>query len=255
MDRLTIIKVGGKVVEDPLQLNALLDQFKRISGFKMIVHGGGTLATDLSAKLGIETKMLEGRRITDSDTLDIVTMVYAGLINKKIVAGLQARAMNGIGLSGVDLDLIRSHKRAVKDVDYGFVGDIEEINARELRMLIEENATPVIAPLTHDGNGLILNTNADTVASELAIELSNFYNVFLFYCFEKRGVLMDPGNAESVVGLLDEEQYLQMKNNGIISAGMLPKLETAFRAKRHGVKEILITNAINIANGRGTRLI
>jgi acetylglutamate kinase len=254
MDKLTIIKVGGKVVEETDSLNKFLDQFKRVSGYKLLVHGGGILATDFSEKLGIETRMVEGRRITDEQTLDVVTMVYAGLVNKKIVAGLQARAMNAIGLTGIDLDLIRAKKRPVREIDYGFVGDVEEINVRELRLLIEENATPVIAPLTHNGHGLILNTNADTIASELAIELANFYNVFLFYCFDKKGVLSDPENENSVISQMDSEDFTLLKQKGIISSGMIPKLETAFKAKKNGVKEILITNAENIANGRGTRL-
>ena len=255
MDRLTIIKVGGKVVEDTNTLNLLLDQFKRISGYKLLVHGGGSMATELSAKLGIETKMVEGRRITDEETLKVVTMVYAGLVNKNIVAGLQARAINSVGLTGADLDLVRACKRPVKDIDYGFVGDAEEVNTRELRLLIEENVVPVIAPLSHDGKGLILNINADTMASELAIELSNYYNIFLFYCFEKKGVLHSNEDESSVINQLDNEMYNQLKEEGIISSGMIPKLDTGFKAKRNGVKEILITNAENIATGRGTRLV
>ncbi len=190
MDRITIIKVGGKVVEHAESLNALLDQFVRISGNKLLVHGGGTTATEIAGKLGIETKMVDGRRVTDKETLDVVTMVYGGLVNKKIVAGLQARNCNAIGLTGADLDLIRAKKRPVEPIDYGFVGDVEEVNSRELRLLIDENIIPVLAPLTHDGNGSLLNTNADTIASEIATELSNYFNVYLFYCFDKKGVLL-----------------------------------------------------------------
>ncbi len=255
MDRITIIKVGGKVVEDQKSLDALLEQFIKISGNKLLVHGGGRTATEIAGKLGIDTKMVEGRRITDAGMLEVVTMVYAGLVNKKIVAGLQARDCNAIGLTGADLDLIKAHKRPVKDVDYGFVGDIEDVNVSELRLLINENVVPVIAPLTHDGKGQLLNTNADTIAAELATELSNYFNVYLFYCFEKRGVLTNPKDESTVIYDLDISLFNQYKNEGIISEGMIPKLENGFRAKMKGVKEILITNPENIATGRGTRLV
>ncbi|WP_319503110.1 acetylglutamate kinase [uncultured Draconibacterium sp.] len=255
MDRLTIIKVGGKVVEEPESLNALLDQFRKISGNKLLVHGGGRTATEMAKRLGIETKMVDGRRITDADMLEVVTMVYGGLVNKKIVAGLQARDMNAVGLTGADLGLIKAHKRAVQDVDYGFVGDVDDVNARELRLLIDENVIPVVAPLTHDAKGQLLNTNADTIASELAIELSNYFKVYLFYCFEKRGVLTDPNDESSVIYDLNYKLFDQYKTEGVISEGMIPKLDNGFRAKAKGVQEILITNPENIATGRGTRLI
>jgi len=255
MVRLTIIKVGGKVVEEPESLNALLDQFKKISGNKILVHGGGRAATDLANRLGIETKMVEGRRITDVKMLEVVTMVYGGLINKKIVAGLQSRDCNAIGLTGADFDLIRARKRPVKEIDYGFVGDVEEVSTRELRLLINENAIPVLAPLTHDGNGNLLNTNADTIASEIAIELSNHFNVYLFYCFEKKGVLLNPNDETSIIYDLDSTLFKKYYQDGVINAGMVPKLENGFLAKKKGVKEVLITNAENIANGRGTRLV
>jgi acetylglutamate kinase len=255
MDRLTIVKVGGKVVEDNQSLNLLLDQFNKISGNKILVHGGGNTATEIAGKLGIETKMVDGRRITDAAMLDVVTMVYGGLINKRIVAALQARNCNAVGLTGADLGLVRSKKRLVQDVDYGFVGDVEDVNSRELRLLLNENVVPVIAPLTHDGNGQLLNTNADTIASEIATELSAYYNVFLFFCFEKKGVLLDQNDETSIIYDLDSLLFGQYKDEGIISAGMIPKLENGFRAKRKGVKEVLITNAQNIVTGRGTRII
>lgn len=255
MDRLTIIKVGGKVVEDSQSMNSLLDQFKKISGYKILVHGGGTTATEIATRLGIETKMVNGRRITDSDMLDVAAMVYGGLVNKKIVAALQARNCNAIGLTGADLGFIRSRKRPVKDIDYGFVGDVEDVNSRELRLLLSENVIPVIAPLTHDGNGQLLNTNADTIAAEIATELSAYFNVFLFFCFEKKGVLMDQNDEKSMIFELDSLLFQQYIEEGIITEGMIPKLENGFSAKRKGVKEILITNAENIATGRGTRLI
>ena len=255
MDRLTIIKVGGKVVENPQTLNSLLDQFQKISGYKILVHGGGVSATELAARLGIETKMVEGRRITDAAMLDVATMVYGGLVNKNIVAGLQARNCNALGLTGADLSLVRARKRPVKEIDYGFVGDVEEVNSRELRLLLNENVVPVIAPLTHDGKGQLLNTNADTMASEIATELSAYYNIYLFFCFEKKGVLLDEKDETSMIYELDSDLFEKYKDEGIISAGMIPKLENGFGAKRKGVKEVLITNSQNIANGRGTRLI
>ncbi|RIH62920.1 acetylglutamate kinase [Mariniphaga sediminis] len=255
MDRLTIIKVGGKVVENPDSLNALLDQFTRISGNKILVHGGGRTATDIAAKLGIETEMVDGRRITGKEMLDVVTMVYGGLVNKKIVAGLQARGCNAIGLTGADLNLISARKRPVAEIDYGFVGDVIDVNSRELRMMINENVVPVVAPLTHDEKGQLLNTNADTIAAELATELSDYFSVYLFYCFEKTGVLLDPEDNSSVIHELDMQLFLQYQNEGVIHAGMIPKLDNGFRAKRNGVKEVLITNPENMADGRGTRLI
>ncbi len=255
MDRLTIIKVGGKVVEEPDSLNALLDQFCRISGNKILVHGGGRSATELAKRLNIETQMVNGRRITDAATLEVVTMVYGGLVNKKIVAGLQARGINAIGLTGADLDLIRAKKRPVGEIDYGYVGDVEDVNTYELKLLINENIIPVVAPLTHDGKGSLLNTNADTIASELAIELANNFNVYLFYCFEKRGVLENPADENSVIFELDNSLLQEYQQKGIISAGMIPKLENALKAKKSGVKEVLITNPENIANGKGTRII
>jgi len=255
MDRLTIIKVGGKVVENPDSLNMLLDQFKRISGYKMLVHGGGSTATLIAEKLGIETQMVEGRRITDEATLDVVTMVYGGLVNKKIVAGLQARNCNALGLTGADLSLVRAKKRPVKTIDYGFVGDVEEVNSRELRLLLAENVVPVVAPITHDGKGSLLNTNADTMAAEIAADLASFFNVFLFYCFEKKGVLSNPEDETSAIFEMNYAEFEEYKTQGIVNTGMIPKLENAFQAKKRGVKEVLITNAENIANGRGTRIL
>jgi acetylglutamate kinase len=255
MDRLTIIKVGGKVVEDTQQLNLLLDQFNRFSGNKILEHGGGNTATEIAGKLGIENEMIDGRRITSKSMLDVVTMVYGGLVNKKIVAGLQARGCNAIGLTGADLNLISAEKRPVGNIDYGFVGDVNDVNSRELRLLLNENVVPVVAPITHDGNGSLLNTNADTIAAELAIELSGHYSTFLFYCFDKPGVLLDPDNDSSMIYELQAEQFNDYKQKNIISTGMLPKLENGFRAKRNGVKEVLITNTENLSSGRGTRLV
>lgn len=242
-------------MEETDSLNALLDRFIKISGNKILVHGGGRAATTLANRLGVQTQMVDGRRITDEAMLEVVTMVYGGLVNKKIVANLQARGCNAIGLTGADLDLIRAVKRPVKEIDYGFVGDVEDVNSRDLRVLIDENVVPVIAPLTHDGKGNLLNTNADTIASEIAIELSNYYSVYLFYCFEKKGVISDPKDENSIIYDLDPELFQKYRQEGIISEGMIPKLETGFHAKRNGTREVLITNPENISSGKGTRLI
>jgi acetylglutamate kinase len=182
-------------------------------------------------------------------------MVYGGLVNKKIVAGLQARGCNALGLTGADLNLISARKRPVQEIDYGFVGDIVDVNSRELRIIIGENVVPVVAPLTHDEKGQILNTNADTIAAELASELSNYFSIYLFYCFEKKGVLQNPEDDSTIISELDSELFQKFQKEGIISAGMIPKLNNGFRAKRNGVKEVLITNPENMANGRGTRLV
>lgn len=255
MDRLTIIKVGGAVVEELASLQALLAQFKKITGYKILVHGGGRTATDIAAKLRIESQMVEGRRITSAEMLDVAVMVYGGLVNKRIVAALQAANTNALGLTGADLGLIRAKKRPVAAIDYGFVGDVEEVNTRDLRILLGENIVPVVAPITHDANGLLLNTNADTIAAAIAKELSAHYSVYLFYCFEKRGVLLNPDDESSLIYDLDYQLFNQYKEEGIISAGMIPKLETGFGAKKAGVKEVLITNPESISMGRGTRLI
>ncbi len=255
MEKLTIIKVGGKVVEEPDALNNLLDRFTRISSHKMLVHGGGRTATRMADKLGIETEMVDGRRITGQSMLEVVTMVYGGLINKKIVAGLQARGCNALGLTGADLNLISAAKRPALPVDYGFVGDVEDVNSRELRMLINENVVPVIAPLTHDGKGNLLNTNADTIASEMAIELSSHFSVYLFFCFEKKGVLHSPDDENSIIYELDGPLFKKYQQEGVINTGMIPKLANGFHAKKNGVAEVLVTNTENMVNGRGTRLI
>jgi len=254
MERLTIIKVGGKVVEDQASLEQLLAQFTMIRGKRILVHGGGRLATNLAEKLGIETQMVEGRRITDEATLEVVTMVYAGLVNKNIVAGLQAKGCNAIGLTGADLNVIRAVKRPVKDIDYGFVGDIMGVNTSELRMLLNEEVVPVMAPITHDGNGQLLNTNADTIAADLAIELSNYYTVNLFYCFEKKGVLLNPDDENSVISELSYDRFKELQLEGTISDGMIPKLDNGFSAMKNGVSQVLITNTFLISMAKGTRL-
>lgn len=254
MEKLTIVKVGGKIVEEADSLNQLLTDFKTISGNKILVHGGGRSATTIAAKLGIETKMVEGRRITDKEMLDVVTMVYGGLVNKNIVAGLQAKGCNAVGFTGADMDIIRAVKRPVKTIDYGLVGDVIDVNTREISMLMAQGVTPVIAPITHDGKGQLLNTNADTIASELAIAFSEHYKVFLVYCFEKDGVLSNPDDDSSLIREIDTELYKKYKADGTIGEGMIPKLDNAFMALNSGVSEVIITNSKNLTktSARGT---
>lgn len=256
--KITIIKVGGKVVEEPESLNALLNDFSNIVGAKILVHGGGRSATKLSERLGIETKMVDGRRITDRETLDVVTMVYAGLVNKTIVAELQKRNVNAIGLCGADLDLIHSAKRPLKNgIDYGFVGDVKRVETGVLATLIDQGAIPVVSPITHDGNGQLLNTNADTIASELAraLSCSEDFEVSLIYCFEKPGVLMDAEDDTTVISSMTYAEFQEYKETGVVAAGMIPKLDNGFDAIRVGVKTVMITNTEGLKTGRGTMLL
>ncbi|TKG89067.1 acetylglutamate kinase [Puteibacter caeruleilacunae] len=256
MERLTIVKVGGKVVEEEDSLKALLFDFSRISGNKILVHGGGRSATAMAERLGVETKMVEGRRITDEAMLEVVTMVYGGLVNKKLVSGLQALNCNAMGMTGADMDLIRAVKRPVKEIDYGYVGDIMDVSTRELETIIDQGVVPVVAPLTHDGKGQMLNTNADTIASELAIALSHHYRVNLVYCFEKKGVLSNPEDDDSVISELTYELYQDAKEDKVIKDGMIPKLDNGFSAMRNGVESVTITRADQLGSNinSGTRL-
>lgn len=252
-EKLTIVKVGGAVVEDELQLSQLLRDFSAIEGRKVLVHGGGRKATKMAERLGIETHMVNGRRITDSDMLEVVTMVYGGLVNKNLVARLQANGVNAIGLTGADADVIRSHKRPLKDgIDYGFVGDVDNVANATLAHLIEAGITPVLAPLTHDGEGHILNTNADTIASEAAKALANNYDVTLIFSFEKKGVLSNPDDDDSVIPTITRTLYNQYKADGTISGGMLPKIENALAAVEAGVNRVIITLATAIDGKHGT---
>lgn len=253
MEKLTIVKVGGAVVEDESQLSQLLTNFSAIPGKKLLVHGGGRRATKVASELGIESKMVNGRRITDAKTLEVVTMVYGGLVNKNLVAQLQACGVNALGLTGADIDIIRSHKRPVKDgIDYGFVGDVDYANGEMLNTLIQANITPVIAPLTHDGHGNILNTNADTMASETAKALAPFFDVTLIFAFEKAGVLQDPDDDNSVIPIINKQLYQQYVEKGIISGGMMPKIENALAAIEAGVSKVVITLATAINGNSGT---
>lgn len=255
-EKLTLIKVGGKIVEEEATLQALLSDFAAIEGRKVLVHGGGRSATKLAACLGIESQMVNGRRITDAETLKIVTMVYGGLVNKNIVARLQACGVNALGLTGADMDVIRSVKRPVKDVDYGFVGDVERVDATLLGDLIAKEVVPVMAPLTHDGCGNMLNTNADTIAGETAKALAQLFDVTLVYCFEKRGVLRDENDDDSVIPQITRADFEQLVADGVVQGGMIPKLENAFEALRAGVSQVIITQASAINTpGEGTRII
>ena len=256
IEHLTIIKVGGKVVEEQESLQTLLRDFSRIAGNKILVHGGGTKATAIGEKLGVKPQMVEGRRITDEDTLQVVTMVYAGLVNKNLVARLQALGTNALGLTGADLDVVRAKKRPVTDIDYGFVGDVVNVNSRMMRDLLVSGAVPVMAPITHDGDGQLFNTNADTIASELAIALSSSYRVTLIYCFDKRGVLMDESDENSVIDEITVAEFEEMKATGSVNGGMVPKLTTGFNAMKQGVNSVVVTNASALSGSRGgTRLV
>lgn len=252
----SIIKVGGAVVEDEAQLAQLLKDFSVIPGKKVLVHGGGRRATKVAAALGIESKMVNGRRITDQQMLEVVTMVYGGLVNKNLVARLQANGVNALGLTGADIDAIRSHKRPVKDgVDFGFVGDVEQANGGILKTLIEAGITPVMAPLTHDGKGNILNTNADTIAAETAKALAEYYDVTLIYCFEKKGVLSNPDNDDSVIPVITRNDFHTYVADGTIAGGMIPKIENALDAISAGVGRVIITRADAIDGKHGTKII
>ena len=252
-EKLTIVKVGGAVVEDEAQLAQLLKDFSAIEGRKLLVHGGGRKATKVAEALGIESKMVGGRRITDADMLNVVTMVYGGLVNKNLVARLQANGVNALGLTGADLDVIRSHKRPIKDgVDFGYVGDVDKANGQMLSKLIEEGIIPVMAPLTHDGQGNILNTNADTIASETAKALAPFYDVTLIFSFEKKGVLRNPDDDDSVIPIISRADFIKYKTDGTISGGMLPKIENALGAIDSGVSRVIITLATALDGQSGT---
>ena len=251
-EKLTVIKVGGKIVEEEATLNQLLADFSAIEGYKVLVHGGGRSATKLAAQLGIESKMVNGRRITDAETLKVVTMVYGGLVNKNIVAGLQAKGVNAMGFTGADMNVICSVKRPVKEVDYGFVGDVEKVNAELLGSLIRQGVVPVMAPLTHDGQGSMLNTNADTIAGETAKALAELFDVTLVFCFEKKGVLSDENDDDSVIPVITPELFQEYVDKGIIQGGMIPKLENSFSAIDAGVSQVVITLASAIHQEGGT---
>lgn len=241
--KLYVIKIGGNVIDNPEACARFLRNFAKIKGAKILVHGGGKVATQIAAKLQIETQMVDGRRITDKPMLDVVTMVYGGLVNKNLVAVLQAGGCNAIGLTGADGGIIRSVKRPVNRVDYGFVGDIEQVNAAQIAALLSTQLVPVIAPLTYSSEGLLLNTNADTMASATAVAMSGNFEVNLIYCFEKKGVLSDPDDDFAVIPSLNLASYEKYKSAGVINKGMIPKLENAFDALAEGVGKVTICHA------------
>lgn len=248
MRKLTVIKIGGNIIDNPDQLKNFLNNFSAIKGPKILIHGGGKIATKLAADLGIEAKLIDGRRVTDEQTLDIVTMVYAGLINKNIVASLQSYGCNAIGLSGADGNCIKAIKRPVKTIDYGWVGDLLEnsVNAESLIAFLNADFTPVFSAITHDGQGHLLNTNADTIASSIAVALSSHFETSLIYCFEKKGVLRDVNDESSVVSEIKEKDFIPLQKEGIVTDGMIPKLHNAFDAINKGVKEVLIGQASDL---------
>ena len=246
MENITIVKVGGKIVEEEATLKQLLSDFSAINGKKLLVHGGGRSATRMAERLGIVTKMVDGRRITDSDMLEVVTMVYGGLVNKRMVAGLQATGINALGMTGADMNIMLSDKREVKTIDYGWVGDVKRADGNALARLLNDDVVPVIAPLTHDGMGNMLNTNADTMAGETAKALAPFFNVTLVFCFEKHGVLLNENDDNSVIPVINAEDYARLRTDGVVQGGMIPKLDNAFATLNAGVKEVVITNAAHL---------
>lgn len=253
---ISVIKIGGNVIDNPYALSAFLNDFAILPGKKILVHGGGKEATRLSATLGIKTTMIDGRRVTDQATLDVVTMVYAGLINKRIVALLQAVGCNAIGLSGADADVIRATRRSPKPIDYGFVGDInpDNIDADFIISLVERGITPVFCAITHDGNGDLLNCNADSIASSVAIACSRIAPTSLTFCFEKAGVLLDVNDESSVISHIDTLTYRKLTDRGLIHDGMLPKIANAFKAIDSGVDSVTIKSSAQVSENTGTRI-
>ncbi|MEE9362632.1 MAG: acetylglutamate kinase [Cellulophaga sp.] len=241
--KLSIVKIGGNVIENKEALNSFLDLFSKLEGLKILVHGGGKLATEFAKRLGVESQLIGGRRITDAKSLEIITMVYGGLTNKNIVAQLQSKNCNAIGLSGADGNTITADKRPVKEIDFGFVGDVNNVNSTIIKKLIQADLTPVFCALTHDGAGQILNTNADTIASEIAIGMSAIYDTTLYYCFEKNGVLLDVNDALSVVKQINTTTYNKLLDEKIIADGMLPKLKNCFHALHKNVGRVCIGNS------------
>jgi len=244
--KISIIKIGGNVIDFPEKLDEFLRLFSKFPGHKILVHGGGIMASRFGESLGVMPEMVDGRRITDKDTLDVVTMVYAGLINKQIVASLQALKVNAIGLTGADGNLIRSIKRPVKEIDYGFVGDIKEVNTKLIDHLLNGDLLPVINAITHDKKGQLLNTNADNIASALATSLASQHQVNLYFCFNKSGVLIDEKNENSIIPLINEDIYQELKSENVIHSGMIPKLDNAFEALMKGVNHVWIGKAENL---------
>ena len=247
--KLEIVKIGGNIIENEVELDKFLSLFANMEGFKILVHGGGKRATEIESRLGIASEYFQGRRITRAESLDVMIMVYAGLLNKKITAGLQGRDCNAIGLSGTDGGTILAEKRPVKDVDFGYVGDVLEVSSKRISNLLENQFVPVFCALTHDGSGQMFNTNADTIASEIAIGMSQLYETTLYYCFEKKGVLRDVSDENSVIPHINKKSYKELIENDIISDGMLPKLHNCFHALDAHVGKICIGNTSMFERG------
>ncbi|MCH1433189.1 MAG: acetylglutamate kinase [Flavobacteriaceae bacterium] len=251
MAELKLVKIGGNVIENREALADFLADFAALNGPKVLVHGGGKEATQMAKKLGVNVQLIEGRRVTDAKNLELITMLYAGKLNKNIVAQLQALGCNSLGLTGADGNSILAKKRASKPIDFGFVGDLTEVNQSFFKMLLDSGISPVCCALSHDGKGQLLNTNADTIAATLASALSDHFDVSLNYCFEKNGVLLDLEDDHSVIQTLDETNYLKLKSEGVLHTGMLPKLENCFTALKAGVKQVrigspkIITESVN----------
>jgi acetylglutamate kinase len=251
-----VVKIGGNVLDHRPDTIQFLKKFTALPGKKILIHGGGKLATDLSTRLGIETKMVDGRRITDFETLKVAAMVYAGWTNKSLVADLYSLGVTALGLSGADLNLVQANKRQHAEIDYGWVGDVSKVYIKRWAFLLENGIVPVLCAITHDGKGHLLNTNADTMATEVATAMSGKYYVKLLYCFEKRGVLLDQNDEKSNLASLDKTGFSQMKESGAISKGMIPKLENAFRAVAGGIPEVYICSAQHIDDyATGTKIV
>ena len=246
--KLHIVKIGGNIINNTSSLTTFLKDFSNLEGLKILVHGGGKRATKLANSIGLKPKMINGRRVTDKANLEIVTMVYAGLLNKNIVAELQQNNCNALGLSGADANVIKAHKRIVKDIDYGFAGDIDKVNEKAINVFLQNDITPVFCAISHDKNGQLLNTNADTIASEVAIAMSQLYDVSLVYTFEKIGVLRSIEDDNSVIENINAVSYEKLKSDGIIADGMLPKMHNCFNALERGVSEVKIANPTILNN-------
>ncbi len=249
---ISVIKIGGGIIEDQSSLSKFLESFAKIEGKKILIHGGGRVATNIAKKLGIESKMIDGRRVTDDATLEVVTMVYGGLANKTIVAGLQALNVNAIGLTGADGNVIQAHKRSGWEHDFGWVGDVDGVNAKLLNTLIQSGLVPVIAPLTHDGSGHMLNTNADTIASEVAKAMSTIEETQLILGFELDGVMKNPKDSSTLISSINKQDYENYKANGTITDGMIPKMDNAFKAIASGVSSVRICHALKVGENGGT---
>ena len=253
---ITIVKIGGNVIDNPALLSDFLDKFAQIDGPKVLIHGGGKIATELSLRLGVEPQLVDGRRITNAETIDIVTMVYAGLVNKKMVAALQARSCNAIGLSGADANIICGVQRPKEPIDFGFVADLNENSVHDdhLKQLLYDGFTPVFSAIVHDGKGNLLNCNADTIASAIAVALSKKGDTKLVYCFEKKGVLKDINDESSVISLIKKDEFGELVSTGVVAKGMLPKLQNAFDALAKGVGSVVITQAEDVLTASGAPL-